>query len=64
MLMSTGQVARYVKVSTSTVRDWALKGYLPIFMKTPTGQLKFQEEDVEEFVRKCKAQEFPSNTEN
>ena len=63
-MMSTGQAARNLGVSINTMREWALKGYIPIAMKTPTGYLKFREEDVEELRRKCEEGVFPKRTEN
>lgn len=63
-MMSTGQAARNLGVSINTMREWALKGYIPIAMKTPTGYLKFREEDVEELRRKCEERVFPNRTEN
>lgn len=63
-MMSTGQAARNLGVSINTMREWALKGYIPIAMKTPTGYLKFREEDVEELRRMCEEGVFPNRTEN
>lgn len=64
MMMSTIQAARSLEISTNTMREWALKGYIPTAMKTPTGYLKFREEDVEELRRKCEEGVFPNRNEN
>ena len=42
-MMTTGQAASYLDVSTCTLREWVKKGYIPVVMKTPTGYLKFAE---------------------
>lgn len=63
-MMSTSQAARSLGVSTNTMREWALKGYIPVAMKTPTGYLKFREDDVEELRRKCEEGVFPNRTGN
>ena len=54
-MMTTGQAASYLDVSTCTLREWVKKGYIPVVMKTPTGYLKFAEEDVEAFRKKMEA---------
>ena len=51
-MMTTGQAASYLDVSTCTLREWVKKGYIPVVMKTPTGYLKFAEENVEAFRKK------------
>lgn len=49
-MLKTGQVADMLGVSTSTIREWVEKGYLPC-IKTPTRHRLFREEDVEELVK-------------
>lgn len=52
-MMTTGDVAKCMDVSISTVRHWVKQGYLPVALKTPTGYLKFNEEDVLKVKESC-----------
>lgn len=52
-MMTTGDVAKYLDVSISTVRHWVKQGYLPVAWKTPTGYLKFDENDVIKVKEDC-----------
>lgn len=52
-MMTTGDVAKYLDVSVSTVRHWVERGYLPVAWKTPTGYLKFHENDIEKVKEDC-----------
>lgn len=52
-MMTTGDVAKYLDVSISTVRHWVKLGYLPVAWKTPTGYLKFDENDIIKVKEDC-----------
>ena len=52
-MMTTGDVAKYLDVSISTVRHWVKQGYLPVAWKTPTGYLKFDEDAVLQVKKDC-----------
>lgn len=47
--LTPGEVARLFKVSTVTVASWADQGLLPHF-RTPGGQRRFRQEDVDRFL--------------
>ncbi|MFI0445817.1 helix-turn-helix domain-containing protein [Actinomadura sp. 6N118] len=48
-LLTTAEVARIFRVSSSTVSGWAARGLLP-YVRTPSGRLRFHREDVDRFT--------------
>lgn len=48
MMMKTGDVARELNVSRSTVHSWVSRGWIP-YTVTPTGHRLFNHEDIEQF---------------
>ena len=52
MMIRSGEASRRIGVTYVTLREYVKKGLIPA-MLLPSGQLLFQEEDVEEFILKC-----------
>ena len=50
-LLSSGEVAKRVGVSTSTVSSWVRQGWLTPHIRTAGGRLRFRWSDVERQLR-------------
>ena len=48
MMLKTGDVAKQLRISENTVRDYVDRGWLACTI-TPTGRRLFDEEDIEAF---------------
>ncbi len=46
-MLKTGEAAEYLGITNETLRSWVARGIIRC-TKTPTGQLRFREEDVRE----------------
>jgi excisionase family DNA binding protein len=49
-LLSVGEAAAYVGVSTASLRKWSNQGLLRVY-RTPGGQRRYAVEDLDEFIR-------------
>jgi excisionase family DNA binding protein len=49
-LMSVGEAAAYLGVSTASLRKWSNGGLVPTY-RTPGGQRRYSVEDLDEFIR-------------
>lgn len=50
MMLKTGDVAKQLRISENTVRDYVDRGWLACTI-TPTGRRLFDEEDIEVFKK-------------
>jgi excisionase family DNA binding protein len=49
-MMTTREVARFLKVHINTVRRWANSGILKTYRVGPRGDRRFKKEDINTFV--------------
>lgn len=53
-LYTTGEVARQIGVSTTTLRKYVREGLIKADVELPSGYLKFSQETVDDFMKKIK----------
>ena len=58
-LLPVSEVARFLGVHTSTVRRWEKKGILKSYTIGLRHNLRFKQEDVLNFLDKCKKDNIP-----
>ena len=58
-LLPVSEVARFLGVHTSTVRRWGKKGILKSYTFGLRHNLRFKQEDVLNFLDKCKKENIP-----
>ena len=56
-LISQSEFARRIGTSPPTLTRWIKMGYIQPYVKTPSGRLKFTEEQVEDYYNKFKAED-------
>jgi excisionase family DNA binding protein len=49
-MLSVGQAADYIGVSTSSIRNWSDSGLVQVY-RTPGGDRRFSTDDLDELIR-------------
>lgn len=55
---SAGEAAKFLGVSIGTIRKWSDDGHLRS-MRTPGGHRRYSHEDLMDFLRKMRPQDYP-----
>ena len=51
-LLTIGEVAKILRVSTNTIRIWANKGMFHVYCLGPRGDRRFTQADVDDFLNR------------
>lgn len=61
-LLTTSQVALMLQLSGATLEDWRWKRMGPPFVRISRGCIRYDEDSVEEWIKKRMVQEIPDST--
>jgi len=52
-LLTITEVAKFLRVSSGTIRKWSSKGLFPVYRLGTRGDRRFKQEDIERFIKEA-----------